>query len=209
MITNNKIKLPIYVMQIDEGDEGVNFVSLVERPAIEQNYLAFAKQTPPAFMKFAETGKRILTGVLMMANTPILRHDEERGQYYAVFPPDTIEKMVIRFFKQNNTRNVNLEHSVQVEGVYMFESYITNSARGINAPNEFTDIPDGSWIGSYKIENDEVWNNRDKFTGFSIEGYFGMKKTETDVEVQLEEFFQQFNTFLQTFAKNDICTKAE
>jgi len=200
------MKLPIYLMKIDESDEGVSYVSIVENPAIEQNYLAFSRSA--AQIKFkADQEKRILTGPLMLANTPILRQDKTRGQYYAVFPPDTIEKMVMRFFKQNNIRNVNVEHSVNVEGVYMFESYLINSERGINAPVEFKSVPDGSWFGSYKVENDEVWNNRDKFNGFSIEGYFGLERSPDDVEIELQEFFKQFDLFLQTFGKIDICKK--
>ncbi len=135
----------------------------------------------------------------MAANTPILRQDKERGKYYVIFEPDVIEKMVMRFFKQNNIRNVNVEHKLDVEGVYMFESWITNQARGINAPNEFADIPNGSWFGSYKIENDDVWENRDKFGGFSIEGYFGLEPVDDDNQEQaIENFLSALNEFLAT-----------
>lgn len=190
------MEFPIYKMRIDESDEGVQYVSLVEHPATETNYLAFSKSK----MKFSENAeKKILTGLLMAANTPILRQDKERGKYYVIFEPDVIEKMVMRFFKQGNIRNVNVEHKLDVEGVYMFESWITNSSRGINPPNEFADTPDGSWFGSYKIENDEVWQNRDKFGGFSIEGYFGLEPIEdNDQEQAIENFLSALNEFLAT-----------
>ena len=190
------MEFPIYKMRIDENDEGVQYVSLVEHPATEINYLAFSKSK----MLFSENAeKRILTGLLMAANTPILRQDKERGKYYVIFEPDVIEKMVMRFFKQNNIRNVNVEHKLDVEGVYMFESWITNQARGINAPNEFADTPDGSWFGSYKIENDDVWENRDKFGGFSIEGYFGLEPVDDDNQEQaIENFLSALNEFLAT-----------
>ncbi len=190
------MEFPIYKMRIDENDEGVQYVSLVEHPATEINYLAFSESK----MLFSENSeKRILTGLLMAANTPILRQDKERGKYYVIFEPDVIEKMVMRFFKQNNIRNVNVEHKLDVEGVYMFESWITNQARGINAPNEFADTPDGSWFGSYKIENDDVWQNRDKFNGFSIEGYFGLEPVNDDNQEQaIENFLSALNEFLAT-----------
>lgn len=196
------MKIPTFLIKIDESDEGVQFVSLVESPAIEQNFLAFSKAES---IKFSENPqKRILTGALMLANTPIKRKDKDRGLYYVIFTPETIEKMVMRFFKQNNIRNVNIEHSADVEGVYMFESYIINKSRGINAPNEFKDIPDGSWFGSYKIENESVWQNRNEFKGFSIEGYFGLEpmvdeSQDEDIdEPALEDFMKSLNDFLQT-----------
>lgn len=187
------IKLPIYLMKIDEGDEGVSYVSLVDDPATEQNYLQFNSEINQQHLRFSQNiEKRILTGPLMLANTPILRADNVRGQYYAVFTPEVIEKMVIRFFKQGNIRNVNVEHSFAVEGVYMFESYIINKSRGINPPNEFSGVPDGSWFGSYKIENDEVWNNRHLFHGFSIEGFFGLEATNEVVNLELESQKEEY-----------------
>jgi len=65
-----------------------------------------------------------------------------------------------------------------IDGVYMIESFIIDSKRGINAPDGLQ-LPDGSWFGSYKVDNEEVWNNFIKtgeFKGFSVEGDFRMEK---------------------------------
>ncbi|NDE54016.1 MAG: hypothetical protein EB069_05395 [Actinobacteria bacterium] len=76
------MELPIYRMTVDEVDEGVQFVALVDMPAIEKPFQAFAK-TP---QRFAETGeRRVLTGPLMLADTPIFRKDDTYGEYYVVF----------------------------------------------------------------------------------------------------------------------------
>ena len=40
------------------------------------------------------------------------------------------------------------------------------------------DLPLGTWVGSIKVNNDDVWNNyvkTGKVKGFSIEGYFADK----------------------------------
>ena len=60
-----------------------------------------------------------------------------------------------------------------VDGVYMFESFIINSQR-MPAPEGFEDLPDGSWFGSYKVDNEAVWNEikAGTFKGFSVEGMF-------------------------------------
>ena len=200
MIFTN-MELPVYLMTIDEVDEGVSYVALVESPAIERPFQAFSRER----MKFAETNeKRVLTGPLMLADTPILRRDKTRGEYYVVFQRDTIRKMVQKYFKQGNQHNVNAEHRQELDGVYMFESYLIDRERGVNPPTGFEDVADGSWFGSFKVENDAVWEARDQFTGFSIEGYFGMQPTETEIEVAMAEFAQAFESFLHTIKPNDI-----
>ena len=194
------MEIPVYKMTIDEVDEGVSFVALVEHPAIERPFQAFAKK-----QRFTETGeKRVLTGPLMLADTPIYRNDDTYGEYYVVFDADTIRKIVQKYFKQGNQHNVNAEHSTELDGVYMFESYLIDRERGINPPKGYEDAKDGSWFGSFKVENDKVWEERDQFTGFSIEGYFGMQPTDTEIEVAMAEFAQAFESFLHTIKPNDI-----
>jgi len=195
------MELPVYLMTIDEVDEGVSYVALVESPAIELPYQAFSKEK----MRFTETGeKRVLTGPLMLADTPIIRRDKTRGEYFVIFQKETIRKMVQKYFKQGNQHNVNAEHSTAIDGVYMFESYLIDRERGINPPNGYEDAKDGSWFGSFKVENDKVWEERDQFTGFSIEGYFGMQPTDTEIEVAMAEFAEAFESFLHTIKTNDI-----
>jgi hypothetical protein len=156
-------------------------------------------------MRFTETGeKRVLTGPLMLADTPIIRRDKTRGEYFVIFQKETIRKMVQKYFKQGNQHNVNAEHSTAIDGVYMFESYLIDRERGINPPNGYEDAKDGSWFGSFKVENDKVWEDRDQFTGFSIEGYFGMQPTDTEIEVAMAGFAQAFESFLHTIKPNDI-----
>ena len=168
------MKLPIYKLEINENDQdtGVNFVALVDSPAIERNWVAFNKQ-----QKFiANEEKQIASGALMVADLPIFRRDETLGEYYAVFTAETIEKIINKFFKQGMIHNVNLMHdsNQQVKGAYMIESFIINRKRGINPPTGFEGITDGSWFGSFKVENQEVWERikEGKFKGFSIEGAF-------------------------------------
>jgi hypothetical protein len=74
----------------------------------------------------------------------------------------------------------------QVEGVTMFESFITDASRGIQPMKGFEDAPDGSWFGSFKVDNPQVWNDvKDgKFKGFSVEGLFTYK-TQMSKEQEL------------------------
>ena len=124
--------------------------------------------------------ERIISGPLMLADTPIYRNDDN-GEYYVVFTKETIKKIAQRFFKKGYQSNVNLMHDQGnlTEGMTMFESWIKDDKRGIKAMKGFEDVPDGSWFGSFKVDNDEVWQmvKDGKVKGFSVEGQFNYRKT--------------------------------
>ena len=182
----HKKKLPIYTMSINEdGDSSVNYVALVDSPATERNWFAFSKQ-----MKFkVDAKRRIITGALMVADLPIYRIGETGDEYYVVFPAAEIEKIAQKFFRQKNTSNVNMMHdpAKQVDGVYMFESFIIDEKRGIKVPDGFTGITEGSWFGSYKVDNNEVWESviDGTFQGYSVEGMFDMEIQDVSIEQEI------------------------
>jgi len=170
-------KLPFYKLVIDEednNDSGVNYVALVDAPATDKVWMAFNKHYQ---FKSSAPEKRIISGALMVANLPIYREDNQLGQYYVVFDKETIFKIVKKYFRNGFTSNVNLMHDpkAKVEGVYMIESLIIDKARGTTAPAGYGDLPDGSWFGSFRVDNDEIWDRFIKtgvFSGFSVEGLF-------------------------------------
>ena len=192
---------PVYKMTIDELTEGVQYVSLVDLPAIEKPFQAFDKQTTQRFKETNE--QRVLSGPLMLADVPIYREDASYGQYYVLFDKPTIRKIVQKYFKQGNQHNVNAFHNTELDGVFMFESYIIDKARGINPPIGYEDVTDGSWFGSFKVENEEVWENRKAFTGFSVEGLFGMKPVTTDLELSFNGLLTDLTDFLQHLHKTN------
>lgn len=180
----------IYIMEkselleliIDEEDEsGVDYIALVDSPAIESNWMAFNKEDVKQIFQIQDEEKRIVSGYFMKADLPIIRLNDKNEKYYVVFRRETIEKIVNKFFKNGYNANVNLMHdnNLQAKGVYVIESLIIDSKRGTKAPEGFEDAPDGSWFGSMRVENDEVWQmvKDGTFKGFSVEGMFGQDKT--------------------------------
>ena len=134
--------------------------------------------------------EKIITGALMLADTPIYRNDGN-GEYYVVFGKDTIKKIAQKYFKKGYQNNVNLMHdSGQVmDGVTMFESWIVDEKRGVKPMKGFEDVKDGSWFGSFKVENEEVWNmvKDGKVKGFSVEGIFNYSKPISKEEKMMDE----------------------
>jgi len=132
--------------------------------------------------------QRIISGALLLADTPIYRKDGDK-EFYVMFSKDTIKKIAIKYFKEGKHNNVNEMHNPKkaLQNITLFESWISDKERGIKPMEGFEDVPDGSWFGSMKIEDDETWAKvkEGKFKGFSIEGYFSNKGQEfiTDEEL--------------------------
>jgi hypothetical protein len=185
------MELPIYMLDISEDlqdDSEVSFVALVDKPAIRKNWNAFKDVQK---FQIVSEDKHIISGCLMLADTPIYRRDETYGEYYVSFSKDTIVKIAQKFFKKGYQSNINLEHSpsMQVQGVTMFESFISDKSRGIAPMKGFEDAPEGSWFGSMYVENKDVWNEvkNGNFNGFSIEGIFNYKPKMNQKEMMMAE----------------------
>ena len=186
--------MKVFYINIDDELTGINAISLVESPAVEKDFLCFSKEKETVKLNF-DNAKRVISGVVCLADTPIYRYNKKYGEYYVVFSKETIQKMVEKFAKMDLFKSVNLQHDDTkfVDGIYMFESYIINKERGIN-PVEFSDIPDGSWIASYKVENDELWGeiiNGNKLNGFSLQGLFELEEKFTE-QKPVEETFDEW-----------------
>jgi hypothetical protein len=168
--------LPFYKLSIDDDDDtGVNFNAFVDSPAHQKGFIAFSKE---ALAYSFNDEKRIVTGVMISANTPIYRSDSTFGEHYVLFDEQSITKIKNKFHKQQHNNNVNLMHDANrvQDGVYMVASYQIGGDKNPSVPQVFANqnLQDGTWIASYKVDNDEVWNNvKDgKFLGFSVEGNF-------------------------------------
>ena len=191
------MKLPVYKLDINEFDEetGIDFVSLVENAAIQKDFLAFS-ETP---IKFAiqDEEKRIVTGAAMIADLPIYRRDDIRGEYYVVFDKESIFKIAKKWARSNQYNSVNAHHKTPImNGVSLFESYIIDRKRGVMPPKGFEEVADGSWFVSYLIDNDEVWAKvkSGEFKGFSVEGVFDFPEDQEEQLIeQMKEILSRWN----------------
>lgn len=187
--------IPLFELVMNE-DAGVSCISLVGSPAMEEMWVKLSKEE----VKFEtlSTQKKILFGAILIPNKPILRLTEEGEPYYVVFSKNTIEEIRNKYFKEKQTHSLNAEHSpIKIDG-YMVESFIKDTARGILPPVNFSHLPDGTWFGSIKVEDDPIWNRfveTGRFTGFSIEGNFKpVQVMDMDILDKFDKFLDQINT---------------
>jgi len=154
-----------------------------------------------SIMAFAiqSESEHIITGPLMIPQQLIYRNSEQFGEHYVKFSVDTIKQIAIKFSKKGYQKNVNLMHEadMQVDGVTMFESFISDSKRGIKPMEAFKDLPDGTWFGSFYVENPKVWEmiKQGNVKGFSVEGMFDYEAPMSEDQKQLAELREILNSF--------------
>jgi len=196
--------MDIVELFIDEEDAiGIEALSVVESPAIEEDFIALKNQE----FKLAEVDKekRILMGAALIPNKPIYRRNED-NEYYIYFSRDTVRKASELFFINGNQNNSTLEHQVPLTGLSVVESWIVESEKDKTRHYDM-EVPIGTWMVSMKVLNDEVWNDyvkTGKVKGFSIEGYFADKaerpKDKTikdDLEEEAQELVEELRQMLK------------
>lgn len=176
---------------LEDDDIGVEAISVVESPAIEEDFIALKKQE----YKFAEQDKekRLLVGAALVPNKPIFRKNNDE-EYYIFFSKETVRKASQMFFKNGNQSQATLEHEVKLDGMTVVESWIVESEKD-KSRHYGLDVPVGTWMVSMKVESEAVWQDyvKDgKVKGFSIEAYFSDRMSRPKDKDLKEEASQEF-----------------
>ena len=196
------MKIIELILDEEQDDVGVDAISIVESPAIESDFVALKNQE----IKLAEVDKekKILMGALLIPNKPIYRNGSE-GEYYIYFSKDTIVKASQMFLQNGKQSNSTLEHAQALNGLTLVESWIVEDKTKDKTALYGLDVPIGTWMGSVKVNNDDVWNEyvkTNKVKGFSIEGYFA-DKMEAPKENIEEQMASQLLNQIKTIIKNE------
>lgn len=196
--------IPVYNAIISDEETGMFKISLVDEPAVMSNFVAFDKTRKPLMYAIANEEKRIVRGVVMRADFPIYRYDENFGEYYIIYKADTIRQMAEKYLLESRQNDVNLMHeeNSDVDGVQMVQYFIKDTNAGVN-PTGFEDIADGSLFAEFHIVNDDVWEQvKDgTFKGYSLEGVFDLvpEQDEERVESIVDSLEGKFNKLFKNF----------
>ena len=172
--------MEIIELVIDEESEeysGIEAISVVESPAIEEEFIALKKEDQ---VRLAEVSKekRLLMGAALIPDKPIYRKSDD-NEFYIYFSKDTVAKASQMFLQAGNQGQATMEHaSEKLEGMTVVESWIVEDLVHDKSRKYGLDMPIGTWMISIKCTNDDIWNNyvkKNKIKGFSIEGYFADK----------------------------------
>ncbi|MBQ2436880.1 MAG: hypothetical protein II265_02190 [Clostridia bacterium] len=199
-----ELNRPIYEALVTSEDAGMLRISLVDLPAVESNFLAFAKEDgEPVRLYFVrDEERRIVRGVVMRADYPILRRNGDY-EYYIVFRADTIRVMAEKYLAESRQNNVDEMHNHNdVDEVQMVQYFIKDTAAGI-APAGFEDIADGSLFAEFHVLNDEVWAKvKDgTYRGFSLEGAFELAPEQMKAIPKTDKNMSKIKRFKAALAR--------
>jgi hypothetical protein len=126
--------------------------------------------------------KRMIYAPAMIPNKLIRRYEEGEGEYFVRFSKEAIERGAHKFLMEGRTSPefVNYEHTdKKFDDIYLVESWIVGSEEDKIYDYGYSreDVPSGSWVVGYKVDNDELWNDYVKkglIKAVSVEGLFDM-----------------------------------
>lgn len=171
--------LDIIELIIDENnlEDGIEAISLVESPAIEENFVALSRHKVE--FKSVDDEKRIVVGLALVPDKEIFRKSGDYA-YKIMFSKETVKKASELYLKRLKNNNATIEHELTVKGVSLIESWIVEDPNMDKTNLYKLDAPEGAWAVVMKIDNDEIWEDvkQGKYLGFSIEGFFSQKEQE-------------------------------
>ena len=201
----NKILIELFIDENDH-DNALDIISFVSEPAIEKNFMYFNVDKKKYEFKSTNEEKRIVTGPAMVPNQESIRVDAEGNPYFVFFTEATIEKAQEMFAKYGQTKTTNYEHEVGMRDVSVVESWIVTDPNNDKANAlGFKDIPKGTWMVSYKVDNDNLWQmvKDGQVMGFSIEGVFGRKIVEMSSQASEDILYGKIQEVLNNEELND------
>lgn len=185
-------ELPLFEAVLESPEHALEAVALVDKPAIERDFLALKAIEPteqpkavnaadPIRLKAHPNRKHVLTGPILLADTPIYRRapatETRPEEFNVIFRTETITAALQMLMKRGPVFNLMHDSEAIPDGVYLFEAWQVDREAGKMPLKGFEDVPDGSLFGSVKVENLRLWNEAIEtgmIRGFSIEGIFGL-----------------------------------
>ena len=196
------------IVELILGDDeftGIEAISVVENPAIEEDFIALKNEE----IKLAEVNneKRILMGALLIPNKPIYRKKGEE-EYYIYFSKKTVEKASQLYLMNGNQSKATLEHQYTINGLTLVESWLVEDEVHDKSRKYGLNVPIGTWMGAVKVNNDQIWDQfvkTGKVKGFSIEGYFAdkMERPKEPVNDFEEEEAEEMLSVIRSIIRED------
>lgn len=188
-------ELDTFRITINEEDEGVDFISFVDNPAIKKEFVAFSENMKVYFNEEL----RIITTPVLIPRQKIYRNQGGK-EFNLIALEEDVEKIYNKFVKDANFNKLNLMHQAGTElnntDAHLIEIFLSDERRGISNPKAFKDLPNMTWFVSYKITSDKLWNDikEGTFKGVSLEGNLGIM--DFDEDKQIDSLLQELKNII-------------
>jgi len=191
-------KLQEIELTIKNADDGVFAISLVDSPAIEENFVALAAQDVE--FKVVDEERRIVVGFALVPEKRILRLMGGK-KFNIYFTKETIAQAAEDFMKKMMLKKFTTDHEEKVDGVTVIESWVVEDSKHDKSNIYGLGAKGGEWVLMSKIDNDAVWNEvkAGKFKGYSIEARFdGFEQLQSKTETMEEQIIKELNAVLSS-----------
>lgn len=178
----------------DENEDGVFAISLVETPAIEENFVALSADKANRLtleLKAVDEKRKVVVGYALIPDKEIYRNQGGK-EFNIKFSADTVAQAAKLYMKQLNLANVTSEHEKPVQGCFVMESWVTESAKHDKVNLYGIEPIVGGWAVMMSLTDEEYSKVEDgTYKGFSIEamlqGFEALnEKVLTDEELLTE-----------------------
>jgi hypothetical protein len=133
-------KIVELVIADDSQELAIDAISLVNSPAIEQDFVFFGKEKNNLTFAKVDEEKRMLVSPALIPNKQIFRYDPNTdSEYYVFFSKATVAKAAYLYLKHNNHHKATYEHKIKdgtLKGLSI-EGYFANKFEQMNK-KEFT-----------------------------------------------------------------------
>jgi hypothetical protein len=177
--------LPVYKITIDqeysEGNElGIDMIAFTDNPAIMTKGMAFNSKVKP--LAFKDDVKMRIAAPAMIP-MDIYRSDEEDGEYYVSFTEAEIERIHNKFMQGLSNKDLfNLEHEEDKKvPAFILECWLVSEPKLDRSFSTFgVEVPKGTLFVVAQVTDKDYYNSlvENDRTGFSIEGFLGLKLSE-------------------------------
>lgn len=177
--------LPLFDISLEDIEQGMYKISLVDKPAIEENFIYFNEVKK--IEMFSNDEKKEVVGPIMIPNKEILRFSPDMGYYYVRFTQETICEIMYKYSKEGLFNAFGVNHAYDTDDVVMLEVWMKESDNDKSKDYGY-DLPNGTVFVKAKIESDELFAaiKSGEINGFSIEIKADIKPTNNNE--QMNEF---------------------
>lgn len=189
------MEIPTIELEIkNELEDGIFAISLVENPAIEENWVALSENQIE--LKVIDEERRVVVGFALVPDKPIYRKQKVNGElkeFNIKFSKQTVAKAGELFMKNLNGKNFTVEHERPEKGVSVIELWIVEDPENDKSNIYNLKPKGGELVVMSKIYNDDTWEEVKKGTykGYSIEamfqGFEQLQSKEINIIEELEK----------------------
>lgn len=179
-------QLKVFDVIFTDNDYGLQAISFVDEPAIEQDFVYFNGVKPLMFQ--IQDKQEVVSPVLIPEQLIYRINPKTKEPFYLKWSADIIEQVAVDFLLKQEQHNTTIMHptfedsnlkfeDVLVSDVFMKKMWIIRDKETDIANTKYGyDLPVGTLMVHYKIHNNDLWRRikSGELRGLSIEAFMSI-----------------------------------